>query len=247
MQPQLRRTGIYRADPAAAPRRIHPHGVVLGVRIADTLIAAAAGVLAYLLQPSFHAPLDPTIAFTALAVMAMLVRFPDAEQQFVHGAFRRPLFRRLADAALRTVSRSAGLGIVVALIPADHALRAPLTHWLTLWAMGAMAGTCTVRLVLDGRDRALAQPGPAAQAVAIFGTGDIAERLVARLQASSSDSVELVGIFDDRERRAHRQPRPAQPCRPARRRSAGAVPPPRHRPGHRRAAACGRAAGRSTY
>jgi len=37
--------------------------------------------------------------------------------------------------------------------------------------------------------------------VAIFGTGDLAERLLARLQASSPDVVELVGVFDDRARR----------------------------------------------
>jgi Undecaprenyl-phosphate glucose phosphotransferase len=200
--PQLRRTGIYRPTLATAPRRINLDGVAFGLRAADTGVAAAAGALAFLLQPGFRESLDPTVAFAALGIMAMLVRFPDTEPNLVHGAFRRPLFRRLADAALRTVFPFVvSLGIVIALIPASHALRAPLTHWLALWAMGAMAGTCTVRLGLTGLIAHWRTQGRLRQAVAIFGTGDIAERLVARLQASSADSVELVGLFDDRERR----------------------------------------------
>src|SRR6185437_16766636 len=34
----------------------------------------------------------------------------------------------------------------------------------------------------------------------IFGTGDLAERLLERLHATCADSVELVGVFDDRRR-----------------------------------------------
>ena len=44
--------------------------------------------------------------------------------------------------------------------------------------------------------------GPLKQLVAIFGTGDLAERLVDRaLAASCPETIELVGVFDDRTAR----------------------------------------------
>jgi polysaccharide biosynthesis protein PslA len=76
-----------------------------------------------------------------------------------------------------------------------------LTHWLTLWAMAAVAGVCGIRLCLSASIASWRAQGRLKEAVAIFGTGDLAERLLGRLRASSPDTVELVGVFDDRARR----------------------------------------------
>jgi Undecaprenyl-phosphate glucose phosphotransferase len=200
--PQFRRTGVLDRAPSDPRSRINPRAVALAVRVSDALVVAAAGAVAYRLQPSFHWPLDPTTAFTALAVMAMLVRFPGAEPRLLHDSQRRPLSRQLADGALRTlVPFILSVLVVIALVPADHISRAPLTHWLTMWAMGAVPGICGVRLCLSGLIAHWRSQGRLKQRVAIFGTGDLAERLLEHLRVSCTNSIELVGVFDDRARR----------------------------------------------
>jgi Undecaprenyl-phosphate glucose phosphotransferase len=198
--PQARRVGP--RSPALARPRINPRAVALVVHLADALVIAATGAVAYRLQSGFHWPIDPTVAFTALAMLAMLVRVPNAEPRLLHDSLRRPLSRRLADAALRTLLPFiGGIAVVFALVPAADAMQATLTHWLALWAMGAVAGVAGVRLCLSASIASWRSQGRLKEAVAIFGTGDLAERLLARLQASSPDAVELVGVFDDRARR----------------------------------------------
>jgi Undecaprenyl-phosphate glucose phosphotransferase len=200
--PTLRGAALHDRTRHPAPARINPRAVALAVHVADALIVAAAGAVAYALEPRPAWPLDPTTAFTALAIMAILVRFPNAQPRLLHDALRRPLSRQLADGALRTLLPFVvSLAVVMALLPSGDALRAGLTHWLALWAMGAVAGICTVRLALSGLISRWRSRGRLKQAVAIFGTGDLAERLLQRLQASSPDAIELVGVFDDRSRR----------------------------------------------
>lgn len=198
--PQVRRVGP--RAPALARPRINPRAVALVVHLADALVIAAAGAVAYRLQPGFQWPVDPTVAFTALAMLAMLVRGPNAEPRLLHDSLRRPLSRRLADAALRTLLPFiGGIAVVFALVPAADAMQATLTQWLAWWAMGAVAGVAGVRLCLSASIASWRSQGRLKEAVAIFGTGDLAERLLARLQAASPDAVELVGVFDDRARR----------------------------------------------
>src|SRR5436190_23721276 len=75
--PQLRRGGPRLLAPSRT--RINPRAVALVVYLADALAIAATGAAAYWVQSEFQWPADPTVAFTALAMMAMLVRFPQAE------------------------------------------------------------------------------------------------------------------------------------------------------------------------
>jgi Undecaprenyl-phosphate glucose phosphotransferase len=196
--PQVRRVG----SPVLARPRINPRAVALVVHLADALVIATVGAVAYRLQPGFRWPVDPTVAFTALAMLAMLVRVPNAEPRLLHDSLRRPLSRRLADASLRTLLPFiGGVAVVLALVPAANGLQATLTQWLALWAMGAVAGIVGVRVCLSASIASWRAEGRLKEAVAIFGTGDLAERLLARLQASPRDAVELVGVFDDRARR----------------------------------------------
>jgi Undecaprenyl-phosphate glucose phosphotransferase len=198
--PPLRWTATRTSAPTRP--RINPRAVSLMVHVADALVIAAAGAAAYCALPGFRWPVEPTVAFTALAMLALLVRFPNAEPRLLHDALRRPLSRRLADAALRTLLPFiAGIAVVFALVQPGNAVQSLLTQWLGLWAMGAVAGVCGLRLCLSASIASWRAQGRLKEAVAIFGTGDLAERLLARLQASSPDAVELVGVFDDRARR----------------------------------------------
>ena len=101
--PQLRHSGLFDRTPSDQRRRINPRAVALAVRPSDALVVAAAGAVAYGLRPAFQRPPDLTAAFTVLAVMAMLVRFPNAEPQALHDTQHWPLSRRLADGVLRAL------------------------------------------------------------------------------------------------------------------------------------------------
>jgi Undecaprenyl-phosphate glucose phosphotransferase len=76
-----------------------------------------------------------------------------------------------------------------------------LLQWLCLWAIGAIAGIAAVRIVLARLLARWSATGRLKQTVAVYGTGDLAERLVARLRAAASPAVEIVGVFDDRAAR----------------------------------------------
>jgi Undecaprenyl-phosphate glucose phosphotransferase len=65
-----------------------------------------------------------------------------------------------------------------------------------LWAVIAMAGIAISRGVLSLLRTRWQSAGRLKQLVAVYGTGDLAERLVERLSGCSD--IEIVGVFDDR-------------------------------------------------
>src|SRR5260370_4523031 len=77
--PQVRRTDHLHQAPPAPGQRINPRAVALAARLFDILVVAVAGAVAYRLQPAFQGTSHLTTAFTPLAVMAMLGRFPIAQ------------------------------------------------------------------------------------------------------------------------------------------------------------------------
>jgi polysaccharide biosynthesis protein PslA len=187
---------------AAGRKRVNPGSVALWLRIADATVIGATGALAYTMQPTLSWPIDPAAAFAVLAVVAMLLRLPNTEPWLPGAVDRRSLSRRMAETGLRTLLPFFLCAVVlVALVPAEDSLRSPLIHWLTLWAMGAVFGVGAVRLGLSGMVTRWRHLGHLRQTIAIFGTGEIAERLLDRLQRLPDDSVDLVGLFDDRARR----------------------------------------------
>src|SRR5262249_44148918 len=116
---------IRRPDRLPVPR-INPRGVVLAMRLSEALVVAAAGAIAYWLQPVVARPADLTSAFTALAVMSMAARFPSEQSRLVDDVQRRPLLRQLADGALRTlIPFVLSILVVIALVPVGHLSRAP--------------------------------------------------------------------------------------------------------------------------
>jgi Undecaprenyl-phosphate glucose phosphotransferase len=72
------------------------------------------------------------------------------------------------------------------------------------WSLGccsgrlvSLAGVAAVRAVLSVLQARWRPAGRLKQLVAVYGTGDLAERLVARL-AGCTESIEIVGVFDER-------------------------------------------------
>jgi len=198
---QQRRAVVRRTHHAASRPRIDPRGVALGVCMADVVAIAAAGAASSLMQPAIHWPLDPATAMTALAVMGMILRRPQTAPGVLSQFLRRSLSRRLAEGAFRTLLPfMAAVVAVTWTLPRGDAIQAPLTHWLTMWAMAAVGGVCAVRICLSGTISYWRNRGYMRDRVAIYGTGELAQRLLDHVNEACADTVEVVGVFDDRAR-----------------------------------------------
>jgi Undecaprenyl-phosphate glucose phosphotransferase len=193
--------------PAPAPRRIsldakrgspriHPGAVASAIQLADFLIVLVAGLASLAIFSEFSWPLPFLPALTGALVLALMTRnlAPAPQPPLI----RQRLSKQLADGAAHALS-AFGFGLVaaVAVLQPDSAERAPLVAWLLIWATGSVAGISLTRVVLSHLLARWRAAGRLKQLVAIYGTGDLAERLVARLGACP-ETVEIVGVFDDR-------------------------------------------------
>jgi Undecaprenyl-phosphate glucose phosphotransferase len=181
--------------------RVNPRAVGWTLRLIDRALFAGAGIGAYWLQPAFHRLPDPIVVLIALAVAAIAFRSSKGEQELVHDAVRKPWLRFALEPLARLLAPFAlCLAAVLALPAADPALHPALIRWLALWAGGAALGVFGAHIAMAGLIGRLHREGLLKQAVAIFGTGHLAERLLERLHAACSSTIELVGVFDDRQR-----------------------------------------------
>lgn len=69
--------------------------------------------------------------------------------------------------------------------------------WVLLWAASAFAVAVTGRLLLVHRIRALDRHGLLRERIAVVGSGQLADQLIAHLHTTHAGSVEILGIFDD--------------------------------------------------
>jgi Undecaprenyl-phosphate glucose phosphotransferase len=183
-------------DGKRAPR-VLPAAVASAVQIADFLVALVAGAASIALQPGIGwAPSLLSATAGALVLAGMTRRLAPASQIDIT---RQPLLRQLSDGVAHAlVAFGFALIASIAVFQPDPAARAPVVAWLLLWAALTVAGVGVVRGVLAAmRDRWRAA-GRLKQLVAIYGTGDHAERLVERLRAACPETIEIVGVFDDR-------------------------------------------------
>jgi Undecaprenyl-phosphate glucose phosphotransferase len=180
--------------------RVHPGAVASAVRLADFGIVLFAGIVSLVEQSGLHwtAPLLPAV--TGALVLAMMARSVAPARQ--HGLTRQRLSTQIGDGAVHALA-ALGFGLVTALavfLP-DPAARLSLVAWVVLWAVGSVAGIAVVRAVLCALRERWRVAGRLKQLVAIYGTGDLAERLVERFRAACPETIEIVGVFDDRMRR----------------------------------------------
>ncbi len=118
------------------------------------------------------------------------------------GLLRRNLPNLIVDGAVHAFTAFAfALLVVIALFEPSAQERGPLIQYLCLWALIAVGGITAVRLCLGHLLHRWRADGRLKQLIAVYGTGDLAERLVERLAASCPESVEIVGAFDDRSAR----------------------------------------------
>ena len=193
--PDLPRVSL---DPRRLNPRIHPAAIASAVQFADFLVVLTAGVGLLAAGSAYAWPLPWLPAVTGLLILALMTRRLASDPARPAELARQSLAQQIAEGVVRALA-AFGFALVaaVAVLQPDAAERGPLVAWLLLWALAAAAGIVLVRLVLARLLTRWRAAGRLKQMVAVYGSGDLAERLVKRLAGSRGD-VEIVGVFDDR-------------------------------------------------
>jgi Undecaprenyl-phosphate glucose phosphotransferase len=185
-------------DMPARPR-LDPRAVSWGLRVTDAMLLLATGIAGHVQVWGFAAAPEPAAALAVLAILAMAARTRQSGAELLRDLLRQSPARLAVEAGLRTLAPFA----VASALTAVPAPASPLLAWLGLWAAAAAAATVAARLIAWNLAGTWHRQGRLKQAVAIFGTGDLASRLLERLHAKCADAIELVGLFDDRARIAN--------------------------------------------
>jgi Undecaprenyl-phosphate glucose phosphotransferase len=196
-----------RGDQVPPPRRVSldgkrpplvkPAAVASAIQIADFALALIAGGASFALQSAIAWPLGVLPTTAALLVMALMTRNLVPSPQI--DVTRQSLAKQLGDGiAHALVAFGFALVAVIAVFQPEPAERAPLVAWLLLWCVMTLAGIAGLRGVVSVLQARWKAAGRLKQLVAIYGTGEHAERLVERLRATCPETIEIVGVFDDR-------------------------------------------------
>jgi len=184
---------------APPPRRIHPGALLSAIHLADFLVVLLTGAAALALQPGFGWRLGGLQAITWAVALLLMTRALEPGRRRSQELIRRSLPKQIADGATHALTAfSFALLAVIAAGQPSAGVRGQLILSVCLWMMIAIGGIAAVRVVLAQMLRRWRAAGRLKQLVAVYGTGDLAERLVGRLAGSCPETVEIVGVFDDR-------------------------------------------------
>ena len=139
------------------------------------------GAVALALLPAYGWPLDRLPLIAGALVLALMMRALEPGPRQPRELLRRSVGKQIVDGGVHALAAFAfALLVIVAVCQPGDAERVPLIHYFGLWMMIALGGIAAVRLTLAQLSRRW-RGGPAQQLVAVYGTGDLAERLVERL------------------------------------------------------------------
>lgn len=176
--------------------RVQPAAVASAMQFADFAIVLVAGLASFVLQRDIPWPLPFLPGATAALVLGLMTRGLTAVSQ--HQDLTRQRLGKLLGEGIAHMLAAFGFALIaaVAVFQPGAAERTPLIDWLLCWAVIAMAGIAVARGVLSFLQTRWQGAGRLKQLVAVYGTGDLAERLVERL--GKCPDIEIVGVFDDR-------------------------------------------------
>jgi exopolysaccharide biosynthesis WecB/TagA/CpsF family protein len=141
---------------------------------------------------------DDGYAHAAAWFAAMLAPFVLHDRDFVAAASRGHAKHLAVSFAARFVALA---GIVLAVGAVTRTLDHYPRGWILLWFGASLALASASRLVVGGALRYLQLCGSITESIAIVGAGPVADRLVQTLRHDRPDSVELLGVFDERRTR----------------------------------------------
>jgi exopolysaccharide biosynthesis WecB/TagA/CpsF family protein len=135
-------------------------------------------------------------AALAAAVLAPLILCDRSFVSFASGGQTAALVRCYA------VRFGLFAGVVLAIGVASRFLHGLPPSWLGLWLAGTLLVTILTRALLVSGLRRLERRGVLTETVAVVGAGPVADRLIRHLMQTRRDSVEIIGVFDDRAGRS---------------------------------------------
>jgi polysaccharide biosynthesis protein PslA len=165
-------------------------------RVAEFLVVLGVSRLTSLLLAE-RWEIDLTANYGRLTIVAAFVYLLIADamglnevdgQLSLRAAWRRVLIAWVASAAVLTM-----LGFLLKV--SEEFSRG----WVVVWFSGTAAGLLATRTLLNRLTANLKQQGALDQRVAIFGTGDQAERLADYIRGHDKLTLRIVGFYDDRE------------------------------------------------
>jgi len=162
--------------------------------LACVLLAASLSALLYVhwlgLAPNFGAGFEP-----AAWVAAVLAPFILYDKRFgsLAGCGQVPLLVR-AHALRFTLFAGAAL----ALGALGQALNNFPHGWLVLWFASSLSLTSLTRVLAARYLRRLQRQGVLTEVIAVVGAGPVADRLVQALRQTRPETIELLGVFDDK-------------------------------------------------
>ena len=170
------------------------------VPLCDFLCLFAAATLSTLLYTYWFVPSGVghgqrnDFAQAAL-VAAVLAPFILYDKRFGAVASRGQMAVLVRSHALRFSM----LGVLVFAMGAiSQALEDFPRGWLVIWFTTSLLLTSITRVLMGQYVRRLQRQGALAEVVAVVGAGPVADRLVHSLRQTRSESIELLGVFDDR-------------------------------------------------
>ena len=89
-------------------------------------------------------------------------------------------------------------GVVLALGGVSHALEPFPRGWLVTWFATSLLLTSFTRVLVARTVRRLQRQGALTEVIAVVGAGPVADRLVQALRQTRPETVELLGVFDDK-------------------------------------------------
>ena len=168
--------------------------------ILDLLCVLLAGSFSTLLYLHWFSLFDSVGPFRheinqAVLIAAVLAPFMLYDQGFGSVASRGKLSALVRIHILRFTVYS---GVVLTLGTVSHALQDFSSMWLVLWFSIGLLLTTVTRLMMAQLLRHLQRRGILTEVIAIVGKGPVTDRLVQTLRQNSAETIELLGVFDDK-------------------------------------------------
>jgi Undecaprenyl-phosphate glucose phosphotransferase len=161
------------------------------------LLAASLSTLLYVqwlaapgLAPGFGSDFGPSAL-----IAAALASFILYDKRFGAVASRGQMSALVRSHALRFALFT---GVVLALGGISRMLDFIPAGWLGIWFAASLLLTAFTRVLVAQAVRRLQRQGVLTEVVAVVGAGPVADRLVQALRQTRPESIELLGVFDDK-------------------------------------------------
>jgi Undecaprenyl-phosphate glucose phosphotransferase len=170
------------------------------LRVIDCCAMIASGWIAFMLYEPIRSDLWSQYGLVAVLGGVLLVNMLQMQGAYHPDRIRQPLIRLGATAAAVLLTGAL-------LIAAAYVIKASADYsraWTLLWlalTLGAVVGTRLSLHLLLVRLRPTDDSSWLWRNVAIVGAGPEAERFIAHLNASASESIRIFGVYDDQHRK----------------------------------------------